>query len=391
MVKLNFNLKSINESIDKEPVKIFDSVADSIARACPKSTTILIVDDEPANIKLLQRLLHKDGYTKIITTQNPDEVLSLYQQYEIELILLDLNMPVIDGFEVMEQLKKNFEDDLAPILVLTAQHLQGFRQRALDCGALDYVTKPFDRQELLSRVRNLLEIQLARKYMRSQNDALERRVMYRTYELEIAHQQLYDSRLQIVQRLGRAAEYRDNETGLHIIRMSQISARLGEEVGMSREQCALLLNASPMHDIGKIGIPDKILLKPGKFEPDEWTVMKTHSQIGADILAGGDSELLIMASEIALTHHEKWDGSGYPHGLKDQKIPLVGRIVAIADVFDALVSARPYKKAWSIDEAVATINEGSGKHFDPELVTNFMQILPDVILINKKYAEPENE
>jgi len=387
MAKLNVHLKALDREVDVESAKLFDSVT----KVSPKSASILIVDDEPANIKLLQRLLHKDGYTKIITTQNPDEVLGLYQQYEIELILLDLNMPIMDGFEVMEQLNKNFGDELVPILVLTAQHLQDFRQRALDCGALDYVTKPFDRQELLSRVRNLLEIQLARKYMRNQNDALERRVVNRTYELEIAHQQLYDSRMQIVQRLGRAAEYRDNETGLHIIRMSQTSARLGEEVAMSREQCALLLNASPMHDIGKIGIPDKILLKPGAFEPDEWTIMKTHAQIGADILAGSDSELLIMASEIALTHHEKWDGSGYPHGLKGNKIPLVGRIVAIADVFDALVSRRPYKKAWSVDEAVATINEGSGKHFDPELVTKFMQILPDVILINEKYAEPECE
>ncbi len=380
----------INETLmaaDAEPTKkTYPTTEDNL-----KSASILIVDDESSNIKLLDRVLDSDGYTNIITTQNPLEVLGLYHEHTSDLILLDLNMPQMDGYMVMEQLKINFGNDLSPILVLTAQHLQDHRQRALDSGALDYVTKPFDRKELLSRVRNLLEVQLARKYMREQNDILERRVFDRTHELEIAHQQLYESRMQIVRRLGRAAEYRDNETGLHIIRMSQISARLGEEVGMNREQCALLLNASPMHDIGKIGIPDQILLKPAKFEPEEWEIMKTHAQIGADILGGSDSELLIMASEIAITHHEKWDGSGYPRGLKGEEIPLVGRIVAIADVFDALTSARPYKKAWPVEKAVTTIKEDSGKHFDPLLVDLFLKILPDIILINEKYAEPEIE
>ncbi len=356
-----------------------------------KSASILVVDDESSNIKLLERVLESEGYTKIVSTQNPCEVLGLYHEHTCDLVLLDLNMPQMDGYMVMEQLKLNYGSVLSPILVLTAQHLQDHRQRALDSGALDYVTKPFDRKELLSRVRNLLEVQLARKYMREQNDILERRVLDRTQELEIAHQQLYDSRMQIVRRLGRAAEYRDNETGLHIIRMSQISARLGEVVGIDREQCALLLNASPMHDIGKIGIPDYILLKPGKLEPNEWEIMKTHAQIGADILDSSDSELLNMASEIAITHHEKWDGSGYPNGLKGKEIPLVGRIVAVADVFDALTSSRPYKKAWSVEKAVATIKEESGKHFDPEIINLFIKILPDIISINKKYAEPEIE
>jgi len=353
-----------------------------------KSASILVVDDESSNIKLLERVLVSEGYTRVVTTQDPREVLGLYREHASDLILLDLNMPQMDGYMVMEQLKINIGSDLSPILVLTAQHIQDHRQRALDSGALDYVTKPFDRKELLSRVRNLLEVQLARKFMRHQNEILERRVLDRTHDLEIAHQQLYASRMQIVQRLGRAAEYRDNETGLHIIRMSQMSARLGEVAGMNREQCTLLLNASPMHDIGKIGIPDNILLKPGKFEPEEWEIMKTHAQIGADILSGSDSELLIMASEIALTHHEKWNGSGYPNGLKGEEIPLIGRVTAIADVFDALTSERPYKNAWPIDRAVALIQEESGKHFDPELIRYFLRILPEFLLIKEKYAEP---
>jgi len=356
-----------------------------------KQATILVVDDESSNIKLLERVLGSVGYSNVISTMDPRNVITLYQQHEIDLILLDINMPHMDGFAVMEQLKLSFGEKLAPILVLTAQHIQDYRQRALDGGALDYVTKPFDRKELLSRVRNLLEIQLARKFMRQQNELLEQRVLERTHELELAHHQLYESRLQIVRRLGRAAEYRDNETGFHIIRMSHMSANLAQAAGLDREQCALLLNASPMHDIGKIGIPDKILLKPGKLDAEEWDIMKTHAQIGADILSGSDSELLSMAAEIALTHHEKWNGSGYPNKLAGKEIPLVGRITAIADVFDALTSVRPYKEAWTVEKSVKLIKEESGQHFDPELVDLFLKILPNIVSIKEKYAEPENE
>jgi putative two-component system response regulator len=199
---------------------------------------------------------------------------------------------------------------------------------------------------------------------------------------------LQRSRLQVVQRLGRAAEYRDNETGLHIIRMSNTSALLAREAGLETSRCELLLNASPMHDIGKIGIPDEILLKPGKLEPHEWQVMKTHTLIGADLLAGDESDLMMMAHDIALTHHEKWDGNGYPHGLRGEEIPLVGRIVALADVFDALTSKRPYKPAWPVERAVALIREQAGKHFDPELAGLFLSILPEILDIHNQYAEP---
>jgi putative two-component system response regulator len=355
-----------------------------------KNANILIVDDEQANTKLLERILHSAGYPNIRSTQDSLQVLPLLQAQSSDLLLLDLNMPNMDGYQVMEQIKSQLSaDEQPPILVLTAQSLQDSRQRALDNGARDYVTKPFDIKELLSRVRNLLEVHCAQKFMRNQNQLLEEMVEARTHDLQEAHQKLRDSRLQVVRRLGRAAEYRDNETGLHIIRMSKISALLGTAAGMSEDEVNLLLNASPMHDIGKIGIPDHILLKPGKLDPEEWKTMQTHAQIGANILAEDDSELLCMAREIALTHHEKWDGSGYPNGLKGEAIPLVGRITALADVFDALTSERPYKKAWDVKDAVDLIQSENGKHFDPSLVTHFLSLLPKITDIRDEYAEPE--
>lgn len=364
------------------------NIANNKLRIDTKAAKILLVDDEAANIKLLQRILEMSGFTSIISTQDPRQVLALYQQQAPDIILLDLNMPHMDGYDVLDQLRQQGGTDLPPILVLTAQYMQEHRQKAFDKGASDYVTKPFDTSELLSRVSNLLEVQLFHKLIKNQNQMLEQKVEERTRELLDAHKQIHNSRLQIVRRLGRAAEYRDNETGLHIIRMSKMAALIGKAAGMDDDSADLLLNASPMHDIGKIGIPDHILLKPGKFEPGEWEIMQTHAQIGADILSGDDSALLSMAREIALTHHEKWDGSGYPNGLKGNDIPLVGRITALADVFDALTSERPYKKAWTVDDSLILIREQSGKHFDPALVTIFEQLLPEIIQIKEEHAEP---
>jgi putative two-component system response regulator len=348
----------------------------------PKMASILIVDDEPANVRLIEKILMTVGYTNVVGTQNAQEVLPLYQEHACDLILLDIDMPELDGFGVMQQLNIFTNGDIPPVLILTAQHLQSFRQRAFDLGARDYVTKPFDTGELLSRVRNLLEAQMAQKYMRHQNEILEKKILARTNELQ-------DTRLQVVRRLGRAAEYRDNETGLHIIRMSTIASLLGEGTGMNSYDNDLLLNAASMHDIGKIGIPDHILLKKGKLSPEEWEIMKTHTQIGADILSGDDSDLMIMAHDVALTHHEKWNGEGYPNKIKGEDIPLVGRITALADVFDALTSARPYKKPWTLERAVELISSESGHHFDPDLVGLFMEKLPEIREINETYVEPE--
>jgi putative two-component system response regulator len=343
---------------------------------------ILIVDDEPANLKLLDKMLASQGYAQRILIQDPREVLDRYREGRPDLIMLDINMPYLDGYQVMEQLKALDDPLLPPIIILTAQHGQDFLLRALAAGARDFVTKPFDRNELLMRVRNLLAAQLGHRMLHQQKDVLEEMVRQRTAELN-------QTRLQVVQRLGRAAEYRDNETGYHIIRMSQTSALLARKLGWSDADCELMLNASPMHDIGKIGIPDPILLKPGKLEPTEWEIMKTHAAIGAELLDGDDSGLLRLAREIALTHHEKWDGSGYPQALAGEAIPQSGRIVAVADVFDALTSARPYKKAWTVEAAEAYVRDNPGSHFDPAVAACFLDSLPEILAIRDRHQEPE--
>jgi putative two-component system response regulator len=342
---------------------------------------ILIVDDESSNLKLLDKMLRSKGYEHLTLIQDPREVLPHCLKTMPDLILLDLNMPYLDGFAVMQSLQEKFASALPPILVLTAQ--QGFehRLRALNNGARDYLTKPFDRAEMLARVRNLIEAHLFHKFMRDQNSLLDELVRQRTKELR-------DTRLQIVRRLGRAAEFRDNETGYHILRMSHSSVLLARALGWDEERCELLLHASPMHDVGKIGIPDRILLKPGKLDPEEWEVMKRHTSIGEHILDGDNSPLLTLAREIAISHHEKWDGSGYPYALKGEDIPLSGRIVALADVFDALTSERTYKRAWSIEAAVEYVQNNSGTHFDPQLVQHFVKQLPQILAIRTRFAEP---
>ncbi|MDH5407631.1 MAG: two-component system response regulator [Gammaproteobacteria bacterium] len=346
-----------------------------------KMATILVVDDQPVNVKLLEKVLAAEGYQNVHSTTDSRQAADLYQQHHCDLVLLDLNMPHIDGFGVMEQMKE-ITEDYPPILVLTALKDRDSRVKALEGGARDFVSKPFDRVELLSRIRNMLEVRLLNKAMKNQNIVLEQKVRERTQELD-------ETRLEIIRRLGRAAEYRDNETGLHIIRMSQYSQLLALASGMSEEEGLMILNASPMHDIGKIGIPDSILLKQGKLTPEEWEIMKTHAAIGAEIMSGHPSPLMQMAREIAITHHEKWDGSGYPKGLSGEDIPLVGRIVAIADVFDALTTKRPYKKAWPLEEAIDHIKENKGSHFDPALVDTFIDNLDDILAIRAKYPEPD--
>jgi putative two-component system response regulator len=348
-----------------------------------RQARFLIVDDEPANLKLLDKMLRAEGYEHLALVQDPREVLKTFELVGPDIILLDLNMPNLDGYAVLEALKAHARHDLPPVLVLTAQQGRDNRLRALEQGARDYLTKPFDRAELLARVRNLIEAHRLHRLVKDENEILEARVRERTRELR-------ETRLQIVQRLGRAAEYRDNETGYHILRMSHTSALLARHLGWSFEDCELLLHASPMHDIGKIGIPDHILLKPGKLTPEEWEIMKTHATIGAHILEGDDSDVLTMAREIALSHHEKWDGTGYPRGLKGEEIPLAGRIVAMADVFDALTSERPYKQAWSVERALDYIRENRGRHFDPRIVDLFVKHLSEILVIRSRYAEPSD-
>ncbi len=374
------------KSADKRPSSAPDAESAGRELSDPDGilqARILVVDDEPVNVKLLEKMLQAEGYTNVHALTDPRDVKPSYQTQPFDLILLDINMPFLNGFDVMQQLAEIETESYLPILILTAQTDRETRLQALKSGAKDFLTKPLDRAEVLNRIHNMLEVRLLHNQIRDQNRLLEQKVRERT-------QALYDTRLEIVRRLGLAAEYRDNETGLHIIRMSKYSQIMGLEYGLSEQEAEMLLNASPMHDIGKIGIPDNILLKPGKLGPAEWETMKTHATIGAKILSGHSSPLLDMAQEIAMTHHEKWDGSGYPEGLKGDQIPLVGRIVAVADVFDALTSSRPYKEPWSFEDAIAFMKEQSGKHFDPDIIDVFLATMDEIIKVSKKYAEPDS-
>ncbi len=341
---------------------------------------ILIVDDEMANLKLLERMLGMHGYNSLALVQDPRNMIEEYKRKRPDLILLDVNMPYLNGYQVIEELKALEDPLLPPIVILTAQNGKEHLIKGLSLGARDFVTKPFDQAELMMRVRNLLDAHLAHKLLLDQKKVLQEMVESRTREL-------YESRLEIIRFLGRAAEFRDNETGVHIVRMSHYSACLGKAAGMAKEDAEMLLNASPMHDIGKIGIPDHILQKPGKLDEAEYEIMKKHAQIGADILSGHHSPLMQMAATIALTHHEKWDGSGYPQGLKGEDIPFIGRIVALCDVFDALTSNRPYKKAWRVEDARGYILENRGKHFDPGLADIFERTFSEIVTIRERYVE----
>ena len=341
---------------------------------------ILIVDDEPVNVKLLYKMLERKGYVNVQYTTDSRDVESLCSQTEFDAFLLDIRMPHLDGFDIMEMLTRRFVDDYMPVLVLTAQTDRDTRLKALESGAKDFLTKPFDQLEALTRIHNLLEVRLMHIQVRQQNKTLERKVKQRTKEL-------YETRQEVIQRLGLAAEYRDNETGNHIIRMSRYSQLLAMEYGLSEELAETIVNAAPMHDVGKIGIPDRVLLKPGKLDADEWNIMQTHVEIGAEILSGHPSDLMESARLIALHHHEKWDGSGYPAGLVGDEISIEGRICAIADVFDALLSERPYKKPWSVEQALELIESEAGKHFDPDITPLMRKILPEVKKIREQFSD----
>lgn len=342
---------------------------------------ILVVDDEPANLKLLRLMLQHAGYTQITLMDDPRQVAARCRQAPPDLILLDLNMPHLDGFGVMAQLQHLDPAPACPVLVLTAQCGQEVLLRALNAGANDFLHKPFNRHELLARVHNLLLAEMARQRLQRDRSTLEHLVHEKS-------DQVHRLQVDVVQRLAHAAELRDTETGAHVLRMSQTSALLAQALGWDDPACELLRHASPMHDIGKIGIPDGILRKPGALTPEEREVMQTHTTVGAALLSGSDDALMRMARDIALNHHEKWDGTGYPRGLAGTAIPESARIVAVADVFDALTSERPYKPAWPVAQAVDFMREQAGHHFDPNILHRFLAVLPQVQAIRLRHAEP---
>jgi putative two-component system response regulator len=326
---------------------------------------IVVVDDEQANVVLLTGLLKRWDFTNVVAVTDPTRVVDAFEDLAPDLLMLDINMPVLNGFEVMRLLERWTRGRTpVPVLVLTADATDQTKHQALSLGARDFLTKPFDPEEVRLRVSNLLEMRLLQLQLKTHGDDLEARVHKRTHQLEL-------SRLELMHRLALAAEYRDDDTHQHAQRIGHTTTLLAAGLGLPAGTVERIRLAAPLHDIGKIAIPDAILLKPGKLTVEEFETIKTHTLIGARILGGSRSQLLRAAAEIALSHHERWDGGGYPSGLAGDAIPLAGRMVAVADVFDALVHHRPYKHPWPVDEATAEVLSQSGRHFDPAVVEAF--------------------
>lgn len=353
-----------------------------------ENSTILVVDDDDTNRRLLNAMLGPMGYN-VIEANNGRQAIEILEKDQPDVILMDIMMPELDGFEATRQIKSHPRHERIPIVMITALRDTEDRVKALEAGADDFLTKPVEKTELRARVASLCKVKAYYDHMAMYQKKLEKAVTQRTEELNNTLERLKSSNLETIIRLTRAAEYKDEDTAGHIQRISRYTHALGEGIGLSQHETELLLYAAPMHDIGKIGIPDKILLKPGKLNEKEWDVMKKHTVFGSKILEGSDSEIIALGETIARTHHEKWDGSGYPNGLSGKDIPCSGRITAIADVFDALLSKRPYKKPMTLEFALNVIKEGKGTHFDPNLVDVFFDIQENILEIKDSYSEYE--
>ncbi len=347
---------------------------------------ILAVDDEPTGLRLLERLLVSFGY-EVITARCGEECLDQVRNNDPDLVLLDVMMPDLDGYEVVRRLKQDKATQDIPVVMVTALGYVEDRVRALEAGADDFLSKPVDRIEMRARVQSLLKVKAYYDHLRLERSKLEQEVARRTAQLERAMKTVKEVSLDTIYRLARAAEYKDEDTGAHIQRMSYYAAAIARKLGLPEEEVEHILYAAPLHDVGKIGIPDSILLKPAKLERDEWDVMRQHTVIGAVILEGSPSPIIDLARIISLTHHEKWDGSGYPRGVKGAQIPLAGRIAALADFYDAVTSRRPYKEPFTREKAVEIILEGRGVHFDPEVVDAFMAIPEEIESLQHKYRD----
>lgn len=351
-----------------------------------KNARILVVDDDNSMQKLYDRLLTQLGH-EVFGACDGSQALEMLAQVNPDLILMDADMPVMNGFETAEKIKSDEQTRTIPIIMITGLNDSAHRIKALDVGVDDFLAKPPERAEIIATIRSQLKVKAYNDSVKNYQRTLEQAVSIRTDQLNNALTQLKESSLEIIFRLSSASEYRDEDTGAHIQRMSSYAAAIATRMGLGHKTVEAILHAAPMHDIGKIGIPDNILLKPGKLTDAEWLVMKEHPRIGARILSGSKIPLVRMAEVIALTHHERWDGSGYPQGLKGKKIPLAGRIVAVADVFDALTSKRPYKPAFETDKSLEIIKSESGRHFDPDVVKAFFDCIDDVSVIREKYQD----
>jgi putative two-component system response regulator len=341
---------------------------------------VLVVDDDAASLRLVERVLGLSGFPRPTLVSDPRTLAQVCADRVFDVVLLDLAMPYINGWQVVEFLEASYGDQAPPVIVVTADARRSVQVKALSLGACDFIAKPFDVSELLVRIRKHARAHLARRLLQEQKSVLEAAVDERTEDVR-------RSRLEVMQLLGRAAEFRDNETGAHILRMSHVSALLAAHVGWRPADCELMLNASPLHDIGKIAIPDSILLKPGPLTAEERQAMETHTVKGAAILRSSGNEMICMAAEIALSHHEKWDGTGYPQRLAGEAIPQSARIVAVADIFDALTSRRPYKSAWPVVRAVDYIRQQSGRHLDPEVVDAFCASIDEALRLSQQFRD----
>jgi len=370
----------------------------------PKTAKIIVVDDEPTNIKVVCRLLKLEGYANFITSSDATQAVELVRTELPDLVLLDLMMPGVSGLEILSELRELHETRYIPVIILTASTHHATRIDALHRGANDFLNKPVDPSELAPRVRNVLSLKIHQDQLRNYSRDLEEAVRLRTAQLE-------SSRQDVIHCLARAAEYRDDDTGQHILRVGKYARLIGEVLGIQGEDLDVLEHAAQLHDVGKIGIPDDILLKPGKLTSEEFATMqkhcaygkhilgnttnlerqviKDHANIGASILEIGSSPILEIAHRIALTHHEWWDGTGYPLGLKGEDIPLEGRITAVADVFDALSTKRCYKDAFPLDKCLSIMKEECGTHFDPTVLEAFLQCRKKVVSIQMQYADEE--
>ncbi len=364
---------------------------------------VMVVDDEPTNVKIVQRVLELAGFSRFVTTTDSMTAVAFMRQERPDVVMLDVMMPKVSGLDILAEVHTDDELSRLPIVILTAASDRETKLRALELGATDFLGKPLDPSELVARVRNVLAAKLLQDRLQNYSKDLEDAVRTRTAELEA-------SRQDVIQCLARAAEYRDDDTGYHIVRVGKYARLLGQTLGLCSQDAELLEQAAQLHDVGKIGIPDAILLKPGKLTVDEYQSMKTHcefgqhiltpaspeeelalrrhAEVGAKILEAGTSPILVLAERIAMTHHEWWDGSGYPLGLSGDGIPLAGRITAVADVYDALSSQRCYKRALPQDKCFQLMRSERGTHFDPTVLDAFLGMGSQIAAIQAAYSEP---
>lgn len=342
---------------------------------------VLVVDDEPNNLTLLGQIL-QDQYQLSFATDGK-KAISAAMKLSPDIILLDVMMPGMNGYEVCRQLKSDDRTAKIPVIFITALGEAQHEQRGFEAGGVDYITKPISGPIVQARVATHLALY-------DQQCLLEQMVSKRTDELKQALCKIETCSLDSILRLTKAAEFKDEDTGDHILRMSQYSAALARQLGLGEDRVKSILYSSPMHDVGKIGIPDRILLKPDRLDEQEWHIMKQHTLYGGRILHGSKAEYLKLGEIIALSHHERWDGCGYPNGLKEDQIPIEGRIVAVADVFDALTSKRPYKEAFTVEQSFIIMSNGQGKHFDPTVIDAFFCIKNEILSIKEKFKDKDN-